>query len=1720
MSNDNEGFEMKKKFKMPSRIKNYKIEKELCVISNGHICEGNNININEKVLIKIYDKELIQYYYEELSLINNEIFMLRLINHIHCLKLYEIIESPSYIFLIMEYFNGTRLVDYMKQKKKLSEDEALNIYKQILSVLVYLHDMNIGHLNISANNIFIDNTNNIKIFEFKYSLFYSSKERVKCEYMGDKLYLSPELCSKKSCFPELSDIWSAGVILYLLAVGEHPFFSKNDLDSQKLIMRGEFKLPTNMSKIMQDFFKTCFEIKEESRYNIERIFNCSLLRQKKIVKETLTPGFNVLSAKYPIDQRALIICKNYFNLDTDEIKQKLYDNVFDPQTSLYKQIISKFTSKKVSSDGDFLSKKYNNYINNNKYYFDEKIQKKNIQNSLNKELDIKQMNKLKEKEIVQNQEASLIKLDDLLTSYNEFKKNPDSLKKRPKPNRSVEEAKKKAKLEEEEKQKEKLNEKDKGNSTDKNKESGNIGDKIKKQNSLKKNKNQNENEKSKDDEDMNGKISKKPTLKIKDNNLEISRKNSKRNKSFYNKKSNENISQKIDKDIERKNSIRRTKSFHKNKFEKEPLEKEEPSIIRKNTTKSNKSVYQKKNSFKFDEKSGDTEKILRKNSRKNYSQKKINEKVPEKKEIQKEKEKDNSGSSSFISDSDGMIDEFDDNKIQNESKNWNLKKSKNHKKVSFQAQKFNFMEKSIPSNSNNRKSSLKERTLLLDKKPNLKEGSSADKRYSLRVPVSLEKEDISKDEGSIFKKPSLKLKRDEEKNKENENKNKSKRNSTKNLNEKNSTLNHRSSKKLVIIPENENKQRDNDIIEKETDLRVIRKQLESKYAILAIPQINVKNKKGSKIKSRKSVNINNMLMFKNQLLNKTDIKKDKSKDDNNSIKYYKKTREILEEDNDEIISPKFKKKNEKEENEKKNNEEDKKKLKKEEEKKNQNIDKEKIKKEEDEKEKESKKREEEERKKLKKEEKERKRQEMEEEDKRKEKEYKIRKEKEKERQKKEDDDKIKKWKEEARKKKENEEKKKKAEEDRIKKQEEEERKKRKEENERKRLLEDIENQQRLEEYQNKQKEEENKRKNRENLKKQKEEELRQKREKDAKERRNKFLKKDETKKNEKKQSIESDSYSSDEDDLKKKLKTEPNKNNKKNKKTFTFNENPFDKFKKNDSDDEDFPIVRKKSKKKPSKTNQEITQKKLSNTAKFDDFRKFRESDKIMSESGEYDSSEEEKKENNKKDVKPEQNKSIETKKKKKNSLYYKFNDYFFEDINKETLKNQKSKNIKDKRESQDKNNNKKKGFYHYQNNPKKDEKDVVSKKFEKATRKNVGDQRQNIDNNTIEISKDNIKRKNENKLKNKNHLRQNSNINRNDNETISYDNEKDLLALRMKRGRNKNNQLDNRQNNSAVFNHDINNTTNVNNDKDVNKSKVNNLKNNEKKIKIEKEKNKKQNKNNNKNEKLKINIVQNLMMDFEEAMNEYTSIYDTLSTTTKGAKALKGYKPKHSGLKSKMKSSKYKNGTNSQSKLKSSKLNLKSSETKLISDSKIKIKESINDEKKPKNNMTSNNNSLSQSVIIGKKNKNLNHNHLFHRNESNKINSYDRRKNKSNDKNIKEKNSKIKNKKTSNISEFNLENFNHVNSNIIKIKKNSSKVNNELKEEELALYQGQIDYNNVSIKSVDQSIKDLLINYKIKGYTLLKKSKAEFVFVKGPNTHYVELMKLGNGLLYFCVTK
>ena len=144
-----------------------------------------NTDINEKVLIHVFPKETIKSHANEVTFMNNHVYLMKLLNHINILKLYEIIETKTHAFLIYEYFEGEKLSDYISKKKKLTDDETITIFKELLTALVYLHDMYVCNLNLNSNNILIDSKHNIKICDFKFGHFYSPKEKSRATLIGD-----------------------------------------------------------------------------------------------------------------------------------------------------------------------------------------------------------------------------------------------------------------------------------------------------------------------------------------------------------------------------------------------------------------------------------------------------------------------------------------------------------------------------------------------------------------------------------------------------------------------------------------------------------------------------------------------------------------------------------------------------------------------------------------------------------------------------------------------------------------------------------------------------------------------------------------------------------------------------------------------------------------------------------------------------------------------------------------------------------------------------------------------------------------------------------------------------------------------------------------------------------------------------------------------------------------------------------------------------------------------------------------------------------------------------------------------------------------------------------------------------------------------------------------------------------------------------------------------
>ena len=202
---------------IPSSIGPYDIKEKINEGGYSKIYLGISKYTNEKVAIKIIDKTLFIKNPEDLLLIRNEIDILKLLKHRNILTLYEIYESNQYFFLITEHLTS-ELLNLILNKKRLNESDALKIFVQLVDALQYIHKMQICHRDIRVEHVLFDNNNVPKIIDFGYSCFYK-KGKPLLEPIGSLSYACPEIIQQKSYDPELADVWSLGVCLYVLLYG-------------------------------------------------------------------------------------------------------------------------------------------------------------------------------------------------------------------------------------------------------------------------------------------------------------------------------------------------------------------------------------------------------------------------------------------------------------------------------------------------------------------------------------------------------------------------------------------------------------------------------------------------------------------------------------------------------------------------------------------------------------------------------------------------------------------------------------------------------------------------------------------------------------------------------------------------------------------------------------------------------------------------------------------------------------------------------------------------------------------------------------------------------------------------------------------------------------------------------------------------------------------------------------------------------------------------------------------------------------------------------------------------------------------------------------------------------------------------------------------------------------------------------------------------------------
>ena len=175
--------------------------------------------------------------------INKEINILKNLDHPNIIKVYEFYSSEKYVYIINELCTGGELFDKIVDVKHFSESVACNIMRQLLSAIAYCHEKGVIHRDLKPENILIESSEeknkdffNIKVIDFGTCEILKKKKLT--EQIGTSFYIAPEVL--KNGYNEKCDLWSCGVILYILLCGSPPFYGKNEKEIFKKILDGNF----------------------------------------------------------------------------------------------------------------------------------------------------------------------------------------------------------------------------------------------------------------------------------------------------------------------------------------------------------------------------------------------------------------------------------------------------------------------------------------------------------------------------------------------------------------------------------------------------------------------------------------------------------------------------------------------------------------------------------------------------------------------------------------------------------------------------------------------------------------------------------------------------------------------------------------------------------------------------------------------------------------------------------------------------------------------------------------------------------------------------------------------------------------------------------------------------------------------------------------------------------------------------------------------------------------------------------------------------------------------------------------------------------------------------------------------------------------------------------------------------------------------------------------
>ncbi|XP_059402947.1 serine/threonine-protein kinase SIK2-like isoform X3 [Carassius carassius] len=260
--------EQKPSQRAPVRVGFYDIERTLGKGNFAVVKLARHRITKSEVAIKIIDKTQLDAV--NLEKVYREVEIMKLLDHPHIIKLYQVMETKNMLYLVTEYARNGEIFDYLASRGRLSEMDARRKFWQILSAVEYCHERNIVHRDLKAENLLLDAHMNMKIADFGFGNFFRPGEPL-TTWCGSPPYAAPEVFEGQQYEGPQLDIWSMGVVLYVLVCGTLPFDGPSLPVLRQRVLEGRFRIPYFMSEDCEHLIRKMLVLDPAKRLSLSQI---------------------------------------------------------------------------------------------------------------------------------------------------------------------------------------------------------------------------------------------------------------------------------------------------------------------------------------------------------------------------------------------------------------------------------------------------------------------------------------------------------------------------------------------------------------------------------------------------------------------------------------------------------------------------------------------------------------------------------------------------------------------------------------------------------------------------------------------------------------------------------------------------------------------------------------------------------------------------------------------------------------------------------------------------------------------------------------------------------------------------------------------------------------------------------------------------------------------------------------------------------------------------------------------------------------------------------------------------------------------------------------------------------------------------------------------------------------------------------------------------------